>query len=486
MNRLGRWRFSFSLLGLWALALALAASPPGRADASESATAPDLVVYVRSGCPHCEHAKDFLRTLATEQPQLRIELRAVDERANYAEELMAHSQAAGVWPPGAPAFLIGNELLVGFDERGQRASELRARVLPAPGGAAHPPVQPPSPLPGWLDASRLSLPMFTLAMGLLDGFNPCAMWVLLFLLSLLLRLGDRLRMAMIAGTFVLVSGAVYYAFLAAWLNLFLIVGFGTAVRVTLAAIALLFALLNLKDGLVGRHGPSLSIPDSAKPGIYARVRALLTSQGIGASLLGVTVLAVMVNTVELLCTAGLPALHTAVLTQQVDSAGLRYAYLALYILGYMADDGLMVALTVTALGSRKLSEGAGRGLKLLSGAVMLALALVLLLKPEWLLCSRAMRRPPHSDIRRSRGVFTASRAWPRSTRKTRDAAARASLGVRGKAWCLNSMKSREAVNAESVQRAATVGERRWRAAAAARSAQAVCVQNAQASIAGTH
>lgn len=221
-------------------------------------------------------------------------------------------------------------------------------------------------------------------MGLLDGFNPCAIWVLLLLLSLLLRLNDRRSMTLIAGTFVLVSGLIHYAFMAAWLNLFLLVGFGTAVRVTLALIALLFAALD-QDGLFGLQGPSLSIPAAAKLGIYARVRALLTPTRIGASMLGVAALAVLVNTVELLCTAGLPAICAAVLTQQVESVGLRYAYLALYIGGYTADNSLIVTLAVSPLGSRRLSERTGRGLKLLSGAVMLALGLVLLLKPDWLL-----------------------------------------------------------------------------------------------------
>lgn len=359
--------------------------------ASSPAASADLVVYVREGCPHCAKAKAFLRDLHAEAPALRIELRPVDERPEYATELLERSEAARVWPPGVPAFVIGDTLLVGFDDAGQRAAELRARLLDGAGPAAtrapvslHAP-QAAAAMPEWIDVSTLGLPAFTLALGLLDGFNPCAMWVLLFLLSLLVRLNDRRRMALIAGTFVLVSGLVYYAFMAAWLNLFLLVGFGTPVRVTLAVIALLFATLNLKDGLFGLQGPSLSIPDAAKPGIYARVRALLTPTSLGASLLGVAALAVLVNTVELLCTAGLPAIYTAVLTQQVESSGLRYAYLALYIVGYIADDSLMVALAVSALGSRKLSEQAGRGLKLVSGAVMLLLGLILLLKPDWLL-----------------------------------------------------------------------------------------------------
>lgn len=379
------------LLGLlFGLSLAgpLIAAPA----ASREASAGEVVVYVREGCPHCAKAKVFLTHLQAEVPTLRIELRPV-ETPEYAAELLERSEAAGIWPPGVPAFVIGDTLLVGFDDEGRRAAELRAhlqgRVTPAPetGSVSLPaPVDAaPALLPDWLDVSTIGLPAFTLALGLLDGFNPCAMWVLLFLLSLLVRLNDRRRMALIAGTFVLVSGLIYYAFMAAWLNLFLLVGFGTTVRVTLALIALLFAALNLKDGLFGLEGPSLSIPDAAKPGIYARVRALLTPNRLGASLLGVAALAVLVNTVELLCTAGLPAIYTAVLTQQVEGSGLRYAYLALYIVGYIADDSLMVVLAVSALGSRKLSERTGRSLKLVSGAVMLVLGLTLLVKPDWLL-----------------------------------------------------------------------------------------------------
>ena len=236
-----------------------------------------------------------------------------------------------------------------------------------------------------MTATRLGLPLFTLALGLLDGFNPCAMWVLLFLLSLLVRLRDRRRMAVIAGTFVAVSGIVYYLFMAAWLNVFLAVGLSAGVRWTLATFALVIGAVNIKDFFAFERGLSFSIPAGAKPGIYARVRAILRAPSIGMSLVGVTALAILVNFVELLCTAGLPALYTAVLTQHELSAAGRYAYLALYIVGYIADDALMVTLAVVALGQRKLTETTGRWLKLVSGSVMLALGLVLALRPGWLM-----------------------------------------------------------------------------------------------------
>jgi hypothetical protein len=210
------------------------------------------------------------------------------------------------------------------------------------------------------------------------------MWVLLFLLSMLVNLRDRWRMVLVAGVFVLASGAVYFAFMAAWLNVFLLLGVSSALRVALGLVALAIGALNVKDFFALGRGPTLSIPAAAKPGIYARARALLRTESTVALLGGVTVLALLVNAVELLCTAGLPALYTAILSRQGLGGVEHYGYLALYNLAYVADDALTVTLAVVTLAKTKLTERAGRGLKLVSGAVMLALGAALLLFPELL------------------------------------------------------------------------------------------------------
>jgi glutaredoxin len=346
--------------------------------------APDkevLEVFVRDGCPHCAAAEEFLPTFARERPGLRIVLRSVDHDAVARDDLVRHSRSAGIWPPGVPTFVIGGRVLVGFDSAERTGPELAAlidrRSVPSRGVETG--------LFGTLSVSRLGLPLFTLALGLLDGFNPCAMWVLLFLLSLLVHLHDRKRMALVAGTFVLASGTVYYVFMAAWLNVFLLVGISTILRWALGGVALAIGAVNVKDFLSPGLGFSLSIPASAKPGLYARMRAVLGANTLLPSLTGVAALAVVVNFMELLCTAGFPAIYTAVLTQQGLSPSAHYAYLGLYILGYVADDTLMVTAAVVALSSRKLSERAGRWLKLVSGTVMLALGGVMILRPEWLL-----------------------------------------------------------------------------------------------------
>lgn len=229
------------------------------------------------------------------------------------------------------------------------------------------------------------MPLFTITIGLLDGFNPCAMWVLLFLLSLLVNLQDRRKMALIAGTFVLVSGLVYFAFMAAWLNVFLLIGLSRAVQIGLGGIALLIGSVNVKDFFALHRGLSLSIPESAKPGLYARTRQILQAEHLAGALAGVVVLAGFVNLVELLCTAGLPALYTQILTLQGLSSWEYYGYLGLYNLAYIFDDSLMVTVAVATLSRRKLQERAGRWLKLISGLVMVGLGAILLLQPKWLM-----------------------------------------------------------------------------------------------------
>jgi len=308
-------------------------------------------------------------------------LRHVDQDAQARDELSARSRAAGIWPPGVPTFVFDGRVMVGFDDAGHAGREL-IELIDHSGG---PKEQVDTALFGALSVSRLGLPLFTLALGLLDGFNPCAMWVLLFLLSLLVRLRNRTRMAIVAGTFVLVSGAVYYAFMAAWLNVFLVVGLSAAVSSTLGVLALVIGAFNVKDFFAWGRGPSLVIPASAKPGLHARMRRVTQAPSLPSSLLAVAALAVLVNFVELLCTAGFPAVFTAVLAKQDLTPAAHYAYLGLYIMGYIADDSLMVGLAVTALSSGKLTERAGRWLKFLSGVAMLGLGAVILLRPGWLL-----------------------------------------------------------------------------------------------------
>jgi glutaredoxin len=374
------WRLLFALSALLVACLATPAPPTACADESPA----DIEVFVREGCPHCAAAKLFLQDLRRERPGLRIVIRDVAQDPAARARLNELGRLTGTPVGGVPAFYLRGRLLVGFRDAETTGRQLAALLdQPAPSSA-----EPDSVETRWfgrLSARELGLPAFTLAIGLLDGFNPCAMWVLLFLLSLLVNLHDRLKMALIAGTFVLVSGAVYFAFMAAWLNVFLLIGLSRPVQLLLGGIAGLMGALNVKDFFALGRGVSLGIPESAKPELYARVRRVLAAEDLTGALAGIVALAVLVNTIELLCTAGFPAAYTQILTLRQLPWWEYYGYLALYNIAYIFDDSVMVTIAVITLGRRKLQEREGRWLKLVSGLVMLALGLALLARPQWLL-----------------------------------------------------------------------------------------------------
>jgi glutaredoxin len=380
---------------------------PGQTiDAASPGT--DIEVFVREGCPSCAAAKRFLEDFQRERPSLGLILHDIEVDPGALERLMALAAKHQVQALGVPAFYVRGELIIGYlsepttgarlkalvDKRtsssgGEEAGEKSAMEATEPG--AQDSVQRTSeieaidlPLFGLLSVRDSGLPVFTLIIGLLDGLNPCAMWLLLFLLSLLVNLRSRVKMLLIGGTFVAVSGIVYFAFMAAWLNVFLFIGFSRVLQVALGGVAGLVGAINVKEFFAFHQGISLSIPDAAKPGLYSRVRRILQAENLTGALAGVVVLAVLVNMIELLCTAGFPALYTQILTLQQLPWWEYYAYLGLYNLAYMLDDSVMLTVAVITLGHRKLQENEGRWLKLISGVVMLGLGMVLIAKPGWL------------------------------------------------------------------------------------------------------
>ena len=264
-----------------------------------------------------------------------------------------------------------------LDEEENASEDIYTAPVEAPEGIDLPWV-------GYIRVRDWGLPAFTLLIGLIDGFNPCAMWVLVFLLSVLVNIQDRKKIAAIAGTFVVVSGLAYFAFMAAWLNLFMFVGIARPLQIALGVLAVLIGVINVKDFFAFKKGVTLSIPESVKPGIYARVRNIVTTDYLSVAIGLSVVLAVLVNVVELMCTAGLPAIYTQILTLQQLPPWENYAYLGLYNVGYMFDDSLMVIAFLVTLSHRKMREPEGRWLKLISGAVVLALGLAMLFRPDWL------------------------------------------------------------------------------------------------------
>ena len=362
----------------------------------------DIEVFVRNGCPHCAKAELFLQTLKQEKPTLRIVIHDVSQEPKALEQLQRLAKNQGIGTVRVPAFQVGGQLIVGYSDETTTGQLIRSALAQAqtpqiqnPSGSceagqslsceARTDVSTQAAQPFMLDffgrtlsLDEVGLPLFTLAMGLLDGFNPCSLWVLILMISLLAPMKNRLRMFAIAGTFIAVEGLAYFIFMAAWLNLFLLIGLSRISEIVIAIIALLAGVINLKDFWFYGRGVSLSIPDASKPDIYARMRRILQAHNLTGALIGTVVLGVLVQIVELLCTSGFPALYTRILTlKQLDSMSY-YSYLLLYNLAYMFDDIIVLAIGVITLSQHRLQEKEGRWLKLISGLVMVGLAIYLI------------------------------------------------------------------------------------------------------------
>ena len=351
------------------------------AKTENSLVCPTITVYVRSGCPHCAAAKSYLADLKLQHPNLTVVIQDLAEpivRQSFTEL----NQVNDVARPGVPTFVICDRLLIGFDP--QQSPTVIEQLLHNGVPLESEPSAIDLPIFGKVIAFDIGLPLFTIAVGLVDGFNPCAMWVLLFLLSVLINIRRRSRIILIAGTFIIVSGVVYFAFMAAWLNTFLLIGFWRPLQLGLGLVALLIGSIHVKDFFALHKGVSLSIPERAKPGLYARIRRIVHAETVVPALIGAVVLAAIVNLIELLCTAGLPALYTHVLTLYQLTTWQYYTYLLLYIIAYMFDDAVMVTIAVVTLGHHKLQQGQGRWLKLISGLVIAVLGLALIAAPQWL------------------------------------------------------------------------------------------------------
>ena len=391
-----RWLGALWLL-LAMLCLAVVASTPARA------ADPDRIeLFVREGCPHCAQAEALMEQLHRERPELAIVVRDVQKEPAALARLQELVQAQGAGAARVPAVFVNGQLILGYSTEASTDKLIRSalaggRVAGAatgdagsceaedslscgPPGAAKPAAETfeVTLFGRTLTLDDVGLPAFTLAMGLLDGFNPCSMWVLLLMISLLAPLNDRKRMLAIAGTFVLVEGVSYFVFMAAWLNLFLLIGLSRASQIAIATIAIVAGLINVKDFFAFGRGISLSIPESAKPGIYNRMRAILHAPNYTTAIIGTVVLGLLVQVVEFMCTSGFPALFTRILTLRELDTATYYGYLLLYIAAYMLDDVIVLGIGVAMLSRHRLQEKEGRVLKLIAGVVMIGLGIYLL------------------------------------------------------------------------------------------------------------
>ncbi len=235
---------------------------------------------------------------------------------------------------------------------------------------------------GKVDLTLMSLPALSILLGFLDGFNPCAMWVLITLLTLLINTHDMKKVWIVGGTFLLVSGAVYYIFIAAWLNVFLLIGYNMWVQKIIGLVAIGGGGFYLYEAF-GKDPNVCKVTNlSTRQRTIERMKQIMQISAYPAMVLGVAVLAVSVNMIELVCTAGLPAVFTQILAFNQVPDLARYGYIGLFILMYMIDDFIIFGIAVYTLHATGLTTKYRRFTLIFGGVLMYALGILLIFFPN--------------------------------------------------------------------------------------------------------
>ena len=236
----------------------------------------------------------------------------------------------------------------------------------------------------------LPLPVFTFLIAIIDGFNPCTIWVLTFLLVLLISVSSsRKRVFTVGFTFIIVVYIFYFLFMAAWLNVFKFIGFIDPLRITIGIIAVVAGLINCKEFFAFRKGVTLMIQEGHKNILLEKLekmKHIIKTGSMPTLIIASIVLAAFASLVELPCTFGWPLIYTSILSGMVLESGIMYyLYLALYNLIYVIPLTVIIILFGWVFKGKQITKEQMKMIKLIGGIIMIALGIVLLFNPELLM-----------------------------------------------------------------------------------------------------
>ena len=364
----------------------------------------DIHLFWSQGCPHCRLEKEFLAKLEAQYPQVRLHTYEITSSPENQELLQKVAQQLKINVTGVPVTIIGDRYFIGWLDESTTGAAITAAVqeyltgsyTDLVGNLASPKVSPVLPaekhipetitLPvfGEIHTRSVSLPLFTIMMGAADGFNPCAMWVLIFLIGLLVGLGDRLRMWILGGTFIAASAGIYFLFMTAWLNLLLFLGFIFWVRILVGLVALVAGFYNLKEYFASSTVCKVTSSEKRQR-VFQKLKNITQQQKFWLALVGIIALAFVVNLVELICSASLPVVYLQVLTMNKIPTWQYYLYILLYIFIFMLDDLIVYIIAMTTLQVTGLTGKYSRLSNLLGGLAMIIIGFLVMIKPEWLM-----------------------------------------------------------------------------------------------------
>lgn len=363
----------------------------------------NLYYFHAEGCSTCALETEYLEKLVKEEPNLvlhQYEIAFDQENQKLSKDV---GELLNQPINSTPTLIIGREMIVGFKEGSTEKTiedaiqfvrdnnvrdvvgEMLGIVEPGQGvDVINENSKVSLPFFGEVDAKSISLPLLAIVLGGIDGFNPCAMWVLLLLISMLFHLEEQWKKWFLGGLFLLTTGVMYFFFMLSWLNITILFG-------TLVYIRWLIGGMSIGGGIFNIHRftqmePGCEVVDESKRlKIRDRLKAIYSQPVFALAAVGIVVLAVSVNLVELICSAGLPVLFTQILTLNDLSQTQYILYLLLYLAMFMLDDIIVFVIAMKTAELTGISTKYARNAHLIGGILMILLGLLMILKPAWLM-----------------------------------------------------------------------------------------------------
>jgi len=372
----------YLIISLIILGIVIGFTSQGTSSTSEGF---EVYFFHVAGCSHCDEQKPFNEKLADKYPQIRI----IDYDATTptgSAQLSEMLENLGIEDvPNVPITIFGNQVFSGWESEettGRAIEEALKQCLagdcPSPAGEK-PKDTIVLPIIGEIVLADYSLPALAVVLGLVDGFNPCAMWVLVYLISLIATLRDRKRIWLIVGSFVFASGVLYFLFMTAWLNAFLFIGYVRPVTTVIGLVALGGGILQVREVIETKGAIVCEVTgEESRKKTMTRIQKIVSSPITLGTIAGIVALAFLVNSIEFVCSAAIPAVFTRVLSLASLTTLQYYSYILLYVLFFMLDDAIIFgtaafALT-SSLGDRytKYSRPVGATILIILGALLLA------------------------------------------------------------------------------------------------------------------
>lgn len=346
----------------------------------------NIYFFHKTSCPHCKKEGKLLDSLEQKYENIniyRFEVSGDSQNAKYLDEVKKlFDETSG----GVPYTVIGTETFLGYNSYvGEKLEKTIQNYLDIKKETEQEKATFNLPIVGKTDAKEVSIPFVAILLGVIDGFNPCAMWVLLFLINMFIDMKDKKKMFILGYTFLFTSALVYFLSMLG-ISVVLNVTAVKQIQILIALVALVAGVLNIRTYIKTRNDTGCHVVDDKKrKKMVKRVIKITKQESMLLALIGVIALAASVNLVELACSLGFPAIFSEILALNNVTGPLRVLYLIIYVFFYMIDDLIVFTIAVSTFTIAAKSTKYTKYVNLIAGIIMILIGTLLIFKPEWVM-----------------------------------------------------------------------------------------------------